>query len=106
MSQVNLFAPPQEFKKPSHWDICENKHGGNEASVAANESVTDRKKYDMKRIYEEFVKCGDRGSTNKEIRDTLKMNYTTVSARCSDLLEDGSIYEDKAEPRRNGCGVR
>jgi hypothetical protein len=70
-------------------DICENNHGGNPESAAANERT--QKDRDRKRVLWAIVNAGARGATCDELEHTLALKHQTCSARCSELLRDGLV---------------
>ena len=89
MSTLNLFA-----------DITANRHKGNAESRAAHQSVIHRKAGDQQRILD-YLK--GRASTSKEIARALAMNYTTVSARLSELKVLRRL--NRPGERREGAAV-
>lgn len=90
-------------------DICERKHGGNEASVIANDLVAPSKRAVRERVFE-FV-CAHHGVTSKDVQAHLrKMVYhpdswpmNAFSGRLSELRDDGLI--DSLPALRNGLQV-
>ena len=81
------------------WDICENNHGGNENSVAANK-VT-RKGMDSLKILRYLGSIPD--ATCEEVEIALQMKHQTCSARFSDLKLEQAITATDKRPTRSGC---
>lgn len=87
----------------SIFDICAGRHGGNEQSNAAFQSVS-RTNAETRRAVLAFIRsCGAHGATNKEIAAHFGKVINEVSGRRSELLADGQIVETGR--RREGCGV-
>jgi predicted HTH transcriptional regulator len=82
-------------------DVTRNRHGGNAESEAANERVIDHKEAQRWHIYHHLKTNGPQ--TSKEIRRDFPMNYTSVSARLSELKRDGWI--ESTGERREGAAV-
>jgi DNA modification methylase len=85
-------------------DVTARKHGGNQNSEAAHDSVKDHKRVMCAKVFEYIVAQRDRGTTSKETAAALKMPLQTVSARMADLLALEMIVE--SGERRGGCGIR
>ena len=83
-------------------EICSNRHRGSDTSIDALKSLPPELRTDISsRIYL-FLKGTD-GHTSKEITRLLQLNYTTVSARLSEMKRDGLIVQ--TNERREGAGV-
>ena len=100
---------------PQPADICERKHQGNPASVAANESAENVKRWHYACILAELRSRGLNGITTKEYVEWLEDFHprndgeawalNMVSGRFSELKKKNLICECRAMGRRNGCAV-
>ena len=94
---------------PGH-DICGNRHKGNAESAEAHRRVVQTKKALWKRIYNYVLACRANGSTVEELAIRLKLRYSTVSARVSELkcgvLIDGTTHKlvESGERRKTTGG--
>lgn len=70
-------------------DICQNRHGGNENSVAAHESARKRKQSDCDRIMQLIDAAGDRGLTCDEACVALGVEQNQISGRFTWLYMPG-----------------
>lgn len=104
-TQIPLIQREPRFVK--HWetDVCESRHKGNPASVAAHEKVLPYKTEQQQQAYEMLFRKGDYGVTSKELKAETGMEYTSASARLSEAVRDGWAY-DSTDPKRLGCTVR
>jgi len=82
-------------------DVTRNRHRGNAESEAAYESVKHRMSADRHTILTYMRFSGPQ--TSKELSLNLQINYTTMSARLSELKAMGLI--EKTGERREGCAV-
>jgi DNA-binding MarR family transcriptional regulator len=82
-------------------DITRNRHRGNAESEAANANVASRKEAQRWHVWN-YLRV-DGPHTSKEITVALMMNYTSVSARLSELKALNLI--EKTGERREGCAV-
>ena len=80
-------------------DICANRHGGNDESVAANRGTNKFK--DSQRILWLMYVSGDQ--TCEEASIALDMPYTTARARFSDLKRAKLIEPTVRRKTRSGC---
>ena len=64
-------------------DICANRHGGNENSVAAHKSTNAAR--DRARILAFIEQAGERGATCHEVVKGLDIKHQTASARIAEL---------------------
>jgi hypothetical protein len=84
-------------------DICANKHGGNEYSVQANDSLSPvAKGHQQFDILAELNKHYPDGMTCQEIERALKMERSSASARWSELKRDKHI--EKIGTRKTSSG--
>lgn len=85
-------------------DICRNKHRGNANSEAANLSAQPRKQNGRERIVT-WLEANPSGATREELSRLLKMPYTSVSGRVSELLaeEPRRILEQGSSHTENAC---
>lgn len=84
---------------PLNTDICQNRHGGNTQSIAANKKVG--KMRDRAKIIE-FLKANGKGYS-KQIARNLDKPLNTLSGRFSELLRDGVI--ERTGEVVEGCAV-
>jgi hypothetical protein len=84
---------------PDLFDICANRHRGNECSKNANR-VTCKAK-DRLRIVEYLRTVTD--ATCDEVEVALEMNHQTCSARFSEMKERGWIVPTVKRATRTGC---
>lgn len=85
-------------------DVCKRKHGGNKHSVQANTATAPAKESRREMILKHITQKAHYGVTREELSIQLKMRYTTVSGRCSDLLRDNLIFESSRERKTTtGC---
>lgn len=84
-------------------DPCERKHGGNENSTAAHESMSETKDQRYREIIGLLASAGAEGMTAKEIARSLDVQLNTVSGRFTELLASGRIVRLAA--KREGSGV-
>jgi hypothetical protein len=75
-------------------DPCANRHQGNPESEQAHANTFHKKEADYARIIEFVRSEGWHGATNQEISFGTYLPYTTVSARCSELLAAGRLRRD------------
>lgn len=85
-----------------HPDITENKHGGDEASVAANPTVANKQR-DCETILAFIAEKGK--SYLKEIVAGTGIQVQTASGRIADLKRLQKIEVIKSEPRVEKCSV-
>jgi hypothetical protein len=91
MTQLGLF------------DVCRNNHKGNAQSLDASESVQNFKAEQRTRVLRAIRDCG--GMTCDELERHLGLSHQSCSARCSELLADGSVYRDGKRKTRSGCNA-
>jgi len=69
---------------PQH-DICANRHKRNALSEQAHKRVVTTKKGMWQRIYNYVLACKSHGATVDEMRISMDLRHSTVSARVSEL---------------------
>jgi len=82
-------------------DICANRHGGNEQSVAANEKISEFKVSARNRVL--IAIQSSVGQTCEEIEAETLLSHQSCSARISELKRDGLIRKIGTRPTRSGC---
>jgi hypothetical protein len=92
-------------------DICARKHGGVSTSRDAFAGTPQEIRLEQSRMIYKLVRSSSTGPgwgvTCEEASDTLKMRYTTASARISELLADGFIEDTGLRrPTRSGASAR
>lgn len=105
----------EAFDRVTHSDITARKHGGNEASVQANEDAENVKRWHHANILAEIRSRGSHGMTSKEYVDWLdtfhnrndgqSWSLNQISGRFSELKKANLIRECRTMGRRNGCAV-
>lgn len=85
---------------PDLFDICRNRHKGNEESHKANLRVN--KKLQRERVLSAIRNAGPVGLTCRELAELWDVGMNTISGRFSELKRDGLIRKDSV---RNGCAV-
>jgi predicted transcriptional regulator len=76
------------------FDICANRHGGDECSAAANESIREDKSV-LRGLIREMIR--NRPLICEEIEAALSLKHQTVSARISELKAMGLIRASGAK---------
>lgn len=95
--------PPIIEFVPTKDDICENKHGGEEMSVEAND-LTDKSR-DIRLIIEHMKTLGGRDATAYEVEVSFSTRRrSTVSARFSDMKND-DLLVFSGNKRKTGTGA-
>jgi len=85
------------------FDITANRHRGSVTSMEAEERVRPHKAEMWDKIHSYIAAQGKYGATTKEVRDGLKMHYTTASARLSEMKANGMVAV--TDRRRAGAAV-
>ena len=85
-------------------DVCASRHQGNENSVAAFNLIKGTREWHHAEILERVTRV--EGLTSKEyMREVKAESLNCISGRFSELEALNKIYQDKKEPRREGCGI-
>jgi hypothetical protein len=83
-------------------DICANRHGGSETSIAAHEGTSQEKRdSDKRRILE--LSQRDEGVTLHEACEDMKRNPNELSGRFSEMVRDGQLSR-RGETRKTPTG--
>jgi hypothetical protein len=88
------------MKQLGIFDICRNNHNGNAQSLEASASVQSFKAEQRMRVFSAIRNCG--GATCDELERHLGLSHQACSARCSELLSDGSVYRNGTRRTRSG----
>lgn len=89
-------------------DICKNRHGGADTSVAANESAApSARKIQRDRILEFIRSKNAEGVTCEEVEQALGLRHQTASARIAELRRDDEIaIQPVRRATKSGCTAR
>lgn len=74
-----------EERQGNLFDICANRHGGNENSVAANKAISPLKSESRRKVLDFIASRGQSGATSEEISIGLNLPINKISGRCSEL---------------------
>lgn len=85
------------------YDICRNKHGGNELSEDAHTSIKDSKRAAQLAILRYLRSCAHYGATASEMSDALGIRQASMSARCSELKAKKQVV-DSGNRRKTDTG--
>ena len=85
------------------FDICANRHKGNEQSVTANKNVDKHSQRWMILGIFDGANLDGRGLTCEEIEILTDRSHQSCSARISELKRDGLIRKIGTRPTRSGC---
>tara|TARA_R110000824_G_scaffold203371_3_gene387792 strand:- start:501 stop:842 length:342 start_codon:yes stop_codon:yes gene_type:complete len=85
------------------FDICQNRHGGNEQSEAAFEEI--KKELPFKRAIVLILlhKAALKGLTVHDLSEQLGTTPNTVSGRLTELKQMGLIHKIGTRPSPSGC---
>lgn len=83
-------------------DVCQNRHGGNEQSVAAYEAGKAKHPRCRQAVLDHITAQGANGATSKEIALALGQPLHTVSGRISELKQRNVVHTNGT---RNGAAV-
>lgn len=84
------------------FDICSNRHKGNENSIEANKIAHKGKVGTRQRILEELQTWREHGATCEQIEGFTRLSHQTCSARLSELKREGKIKVVGQRKTRSG----
>lgn len=91
--QAELFDNPSPASSRDK-DITAGKHGGVDTSVAAHRTTSDETRHRLRqRIVDAVTARKSVGMTSEELVTSTGIPLQTVSARVSELLRDGVLYD-------------
>lgn len=82
------------------FDICANRHRGNEQSIAANKAA--KKSTERQQILE-ILNFGNANLTCEDLEKVSGISHQSCSARISELKRDGLIVKIGTRPTKSGC---
>lgn len=94
------------LERESHgdlFDITSRKHGGNEESRAAFETISDRLTEKQEFVLKMIREAGDHGMTCDELSEKLGRGENVYSGRFTELKIAGKIEQIGKRPTRSGC---
>ena len=80
------------------WDVCRRKHGGNEESEAANDSIAPTKALQRERVFQ-AVAGSLAGLTCRELAERWEVGMNQISGRFSELKAAGRIRKTGTRDR-------
>lgn len=86
-------------------DICAQKHGGNEQSKAAFETIIDHLTDAQRRIFQRIEISGTYGRTLDEMCVAIGENPNAISGRITELRIMGKIEKRGTRKTRSGCSA-
>jgi hypothetical protein len=87
------------------FDVCRNRHGGNEESVKAYQGTLSNKDKDLANILEFIRSKGHLGATSDECGIALGIYVQTCSARCSELTAKGHVLKKGVRETSRGSAA-
>lgn len=90
---------------PDLFDICANRHRGNEESVQANQDTSRIKSRQRERVLDEIRLAGSRGCSVDELAARFDTNPNNLSGRFSELKKLGLIFKIGTRPTRTGSSA-
>lgn len=86
-------------------DVCARKHGGNEQSKAAFDSVSHHISDAQRSVWINIYDCRGRGVTCDELSERMGTTPNAISGRITELRMMGKIEKRGTRKTRSGCSA-